>query len=621
MWAGPQLAGLVNTGRWRPLRFWQAQGAVIRVLAGSHPTVAYPAALRGSLPAGWEFWTVQALLAITVASLAIAVLKEIDVRASRPVADRRWWQLRGTRPRAFARPRTIPTLLARKPDPERIVIGSYGPPARLLAIAPNIQGLVVAAPRSGKTSGVIIPALLEHQGAAVNTTVRTDVLSATRARRCDLGRVWIWNPFGTQTDGWDPLHGCEEWGHALLVARWLGHAVQLGATNTQEYFDEEAEGLTAPLLHAAALSRQHTIVDVYRWILKREREAPTKLLRKAGASDAIERLENVYAYTERQRDGIIGTAAVQLKAYGNPGAARTASRHGALTPEALFANGEANTLYIVAGREHQQLLAPLVVTLLSSLLYYLSETENRKRARALAARPVRARRDRQHRAAAGPPADPRDLAPERPVPDRLALGRAAPPPLRARRRRRDPRALPSQAVSRLDHRRHTVTELTRLLGQRRFRANQHPEILICPGTAMYHRRRVGCSIHKQGQPPTFYRQRRYYSDAALKALAMHLLGAVPGLISIAIIAAVGLELTLVAAAAAVGVLAIRVRSAAFVSAALLAAVAALVIVFVRAPRSQPRSGRCSHRARCAATSAHCPNLQFASRSVHRTRER
>jgi hypothetical protein len=116
---------------------------------------------------------------------------------------------------------------------------------------------------------------------------------------------------------------------------------------------------------------------VYRWVLKREQDTPKKLLRRAGADDAIERLENVYAYTERQRDGIIGTAAVQLKAYGHPGAARTASRTNALTPEALFANGEANTLYIVAGREHQQLLAPLVVTLLSSLRHYLSETENR----------------------------------------------------------------------------------------------------------------------------------------------------------------------------------------------------------------------------------------------------
>jgi hypothetical protein len=73
-------------------------------------------------------------------------------------------------------------------------------------------------------------------------------------------------------------------------------------------------------------------VVVYRWILQRERDAPGSILRDVRADDAIERLSNVYAYTERQRDGIIGTAAVQLKTYGRPGAARTATRDGGMTP-------------------------------------------------------------------------------------------------------------------------------------------------------------------------------------------------------------------------------------------------------------------------------------------------
>jgi hypothetical protein len=123
------------------------------------------------------------------------------------------------------------------------------------------------------------------------------------------------------------------------------------ANHSQEYFDQEAEGLTAPLLHAAALDPGRSILDVYRWILAREQDQPNNILDNAGAADAIERLRNVYSYTERQRDGIIGTAAVQLKVYGHPAAARTAQRHRGFTPEELFANGETNSLYIVAGRE------------------------------------------------------------------------------------------------------------------------------------------------------------------------------------------------------------------------------------------------------------------------------
>ncbi len=517
IWLGPQVAGWVASGRWSALGFWQGQGALLRAILGKHPTLAYPPALRRTLPAAGEFWIVQALLAILVVSLIAALWRKLDVHASRPVSDRRFWQLRGVRPRAFARSHTISELLLDRADPDRVVIGRYGRPARLLAVQDNIQTLVVAAPRSGKTSGVIIPALLEHQGAGVNTTVRSDVLAHTLTRRQQLGRVWVWNPFGERTDSWDPLQGAENWEHALLIARWLGHAMRLGANHSQEYFDQEAEGLTAPLLHAAALTGEHTIVDVYRWILKREQAIPKTILQKASAGDAQERLENVYAYTERQRDGIIGTAAVQLKAYGHPGAARTASRDQGLTPAQLFAKGQANTLYIVAGREHQQLLAPLVVTLLSSLLHHLAETENRE-GKGL-----------------WPPAlfaldETANIAPLQDLPQILAT------------------SLPSarfltvwHSVAQMHHHygpagaeellalsqaklflgsitdRLTVIELTRLLGQRASEQNQNPEIL----TAQALQRTTageGLLIHTH-QPPTFYRQRRYYQDPTLKAIA------------------------------------------------------------------------------------------------------
>ena len=517
IWLGPQVAGWVASGRWSALGFWQGQGAVLRAVLGEHPTLAYPPALRRALPAAGEFWIVQALLAVLVVSAIAALARRLDVHASRPVSDRRFWQLRGMRPRAFARPHTISELLVDHVDPDRVVVGRYGHPARLLAVQGNVQTLVVAAPRSGKTSGVIIPALLEHHGAAVNTTVRGDVLAHTLARRQALGRVWVWNPFGELTDSWDPLQGCEDWEHALLVARWLGHAMRLGANHSQEYFDQEAEGLTAPLLHAAALDRERTIVDVYRWILKRDQETPLEILAQADASDAQERLANVYAYTERQRDGIIGTAAVQLKAYGHPGAARTATRHQGLTPGKLFARGQANTLYIVAGREHQQLLAPLVVTLLSSLLHNLAETENRE-GKGL-----------------WPPAlfaldETANIAPLQDLPQILAT------------------SLPSarfltiwHSVAQMHHHygpaaaeellalsqaklflgsitdRLTVIELTRLLGQRATEQNQNPEIL----TAQALQRTTageGLLIHTH-QPPTFYRQRRYYEDPTLKAIA------------------------------------------------------------------------------------------------------
>ncbi|HST40531.1 MAG TPA: type IV secretory system conjugative DNA transfer family protein [Conexibacter sp.] len=375
-WSTPTLAAWVHSGSFARVGLLDALAATVDGrLFGPDPALAYPRSVRALLPGARGFWGTAALVAITLAAALLALARAIDVRMSRPSADQRWWQLRGRRPHEFGRYRTVPELLVDRPSPDRVVVGRIGRPGSLLAITSSVQMAVVAAPRTGKSSGLVIPAILEHEGPVVTTSVRTDIAEHTLARRRRLGRVWVWDPFGRDSDSWDLLQGCEDWEHALLVARWLGHARKIGEGINQDYFDQEAEGLVAPYLHAAALTPDVNAEGVYRWILNRDLDTPIGILEDVGADDAADRLKAVYAYTERQRDGIIGTAAVQFKAYGHPAAGRTARRGEGFTPEALFDG--ANTLYIVAGREHQQLLAPLVVTMISSMLFALSEQENR----------------------------------------------------------------------------------------------------------------------------------------------------------------------------------------------------------------------------------------------------
>jgi len=375
-WLTPLLAGLLHSGHLPHLRLGQALAALgDRDLRGGDPAAAYPRRVARSLPGAWGFWSAAALLLTTLAACAFALVRAADVRMSRPTADRRWWQLRGLRPHQFGRYRTVNDLIVPGPAPDRVIVGVIARPRALVAVSPMAQMAVIAAPRTGKSSGLVIPALLEHEGPVITTSVRADIVEHTVDRRRRLGRVWVWDPFGRDSDAWDLLHGCEDWEHALLVARWLGRARKLGEMSNQDYFDEEAEGLVAPYLHAAALTVDTTAAGVYSWILDRDDRTADAILSDVGAEDARERLAAVYSYTERQRDGIIGTAAVQLKAYGHPAAARTARRSEGVMPERLF-DGP-NTLYIVAGRDHQQLLAPLVVTMVSSFMYWLSEQENR----------------------------------------------------------------------------------------------------------------------------------------------------------------------------------------------------------------------------------------------------
>jgi type IV secretory pathway TraG/TraD family ATPase VirD4 len=57
--------------------------------------------------------------------------------------------------------------------------------------APAEQALLVLGrPRSGKTSGVIVPLLLTHNGSVVSTSTKPDVHGATGGVRGRLGRVW-----------------------------------------------------------------------------------------------------------------------------------------------------------------------------------------------------------------------------------------------------------------------------------------------------------------------------------------------------------------------------------------------------------------------------------------------
>jgi type IV secretion system protein VirD4 len=373
-WALPVFASWVMTGHFPHLGFWHGMGALMRLLFAQHPfDSAYPRPMRAVLQQRGLFWAAIAGGGTLELATLTALFVRLDRITSRPTADRRAWQLRGLHPRPYARPHMVRPLLVDKPDPERIIVGNYN--GSLLSIQKNVQTLVIAPPRSGKTSGLVIPAALEHQGPLVTTSVRSDVRDQTIARRRQLGHVFVWDPFGAHTDSWNPIQGCNDWGHALQVARWLTQAVDLGSGGNTEYFAQEAQGMIGPLLHAAALSGR-TVLDVYNWILEREESEPEAILIANNAYDANRRLENVYSYTERQRDGIIGMAASYLQVYAHPSAQRASHADGRITPQALFAPGEANTLYIVAGREYQKLLAPLVVTLLSSILHYLSEEEN-----------------------------------------------------------------------------------------------------------------------------------------------------------------------------------------------------------------------------------------------------
>ena len=91
---------------------------------------------------------------------------------------------------------------------------------------PERAVLLLGPPRSGKTSGVIIPAVLAHHGPAVATSTKPDVARATARTRARDGRVWMFDPTGASSPPagleqlrWSPVTSALTWDGAVLIAR------------------------------------------------------------------------------------------------------------------------------------------------------------------------------------------------------------------------------------------------------------------------------------------------------------------------------------------------------------------------------------------------------------------
>ena len=237
---------------------------------------------------------------------------------------------------------------------------------------PQHATLVLGPPRSGKTTGIVAPAIIEAPGAVVATSTKADLVRLTLAARQQRGRCWYYDPSGTTTSPpgvtpmrWTPLAGCDNWSTAVNRARAL--AATTSAPGEQSHWVERGEALLAPLFHAAAVMGLN-MVWVIRWVLQRELSEPLRALARARADElAAATLAGIAETDERERSGILSTAARILAAYRSPEALATTEQAN-FDPERFVHT--ADTLYLVAPSQCQNHLAPLVVCLLDQIKHH-----------------------------------------------------------------------------------------------------------------------------------------------------------------------------------------------------------------------------------------------------------
>jgi type IV secretion system protein VirD4 len=234
-----------------------------------------------------------------------------------------------------------------------------------LAAPPQSAVLVLAGPRAGKTSCVVIPALAAHPGAAVATSTKPEVLRATLSARRALGQAWFFDlqghghPAGTRPLSWSPVTRAADWQQAQLIAEAMTGAADTG--QDAAHWTERASALIASLLYAAAISGQG-VAAVQGWVLRHDPDAALAELEPGSVAHDV--LSGIARTSDRERSGIFSTAAGVLRAYRSP-VALAASEHPDFDPPAFVASTD--TVYIAAPAHQQRLLAPLVVGLLTDI--------------------------------------------------------------------------------------------------------------------------------------------------------------------------------------------------------------------------------------------------------------
>jgi type IV secretion system protein VirD4 len=372
VWASGQLAGLVFGHVWMHLD----PAEVVAVLWSlphhwSDPALAWPRQVCEALPGPVGMYASFVVMTAATTTLAGGALRLWHGATPAPGGPRR--QQEGSA--AWASRRELRPLRVRRPEPGRVVLGrTVGVVGRLLAGEDCHSVLVFGPPGSFKTTGLVIPAILEWEGPVLATSVKPDVIKATRAHRERRGEVVVLDPLGASglpSAQWTPLAYCGTWTGGQQMAAAIAYTADLGHTTSSEhkYWKTLGTKLLAPLLFAAANSGR-TMADVLRWIDLREDVEVAKVLEDIGLEGPANAWEASQSRTDKARDSVYGTAEDLLEIYADERVQAFTEGHDLDNDD--FLSGD-NTVYLYAPVHEQRRLRPLFETVTMQLVQAAQE--------------------------------------------------------------------------------------------------------------------------------------------------------------------------------------------------------------------------------------------------------
>jgi type IV secretion system protein VirD4 len=372
LWLTGQVAGFVNSGHWPKVSLPEMGVVVTKVPRHPlDPAAAWPKGARHLLPGPVLFWaTFMILLAILAAAWVYlsAALRSARRRIGRSiVVERQTAPADQVGPAGWARPQLFRELYVRAPTPWRITLGRVN--GRLVAAEP-LQSVIALGPtQSQKTSGLVIPAILEWDGPVLAAGVKPDLIGSTIGRRWQKGEVFLYDPAGTtgmEANTWTPLSRCDRWEGAYRMALSLVNASRLTRA------DRDAEGtagdttnLLAAMLLAAAVGGR-SMSDVLRWGQRQDRDDISAGIDVANAPAARDAFESIWRLPDETRSRVYAQVPRVIDAYTDP-TVKEASVGTQFTAERLL-DGLANTVYVSLPAHEQRRLGPLTMALVQDVI-------------------------------------------------------------------------------------------------------------------------------------------------------------------------------------------------------------------------------------------------------------
>jgi type IV secretion system protein VirD4 len=397
IWVWGGIAGLLFGSGWPRIGAGQTFGVLLRLPGRlADPARAWPRPARGRLPGAVEVYAALGLLAAGATALGAAVSRSGLAGTLRGRPDGAHWATRGElrqlhgpgacRSRWRARRRTRAAVNA-----EPVASSGVGPAGggrlalgrghgRLLYTEQRHALVAFGPPQSGKSAGLAVPALLEWDGPAVASSIKTDLLACTITRRRELGDVLVFDPFALSAGAshtWSPLAGAHTWDGALEVAWRLASAGELDQKGVEggDFWAIAAEQRLAPLLYVAA--RTDAGMDaVVRWTYgqgARDLDAAVSELTGSARDEAelgdahaaYDALRAFETQADRTRSSIEATAQGLLRAYRFERVLRSA-RGCEITADRLL--DQRATLYLIGDAKASKLLRPIFLALLSEIV-------------------------------------------------------------------------------------------------------------------------------------------------------------------------------------------------------------------------------------------------------------